>query len=139
MSSASFKLDLYFTTPIKQLIFVITDTSDEFNFLDIESARLMFGENSNEKMQLFSADYFSMIQDYYHNLCIPYDENIYSYSFALNSSLSEMNGSVHFGQLKSKILEIHRNAPKRINVHVYGRGYNIFRTHDGYGTVEFKI
>jgi hypothetical protein len=76
----------------------------------------------------------------------PYEENIYSYSFALNSSISEHNGSVHFGQLKTKILEIEGpfldkegNNVENVNINIYARGYNVLHTQDGYGKVEFKV
>jgi hypothetical protein len=139
------KVDLHFNIPIKQLIFVIYNKNDLFEFLSFDTAQLIFAKTNND-MMLFTSNYYSLIQDYYHNLCHPYNENIHSYSFALNSGISEHNGAVHFGKLKTKILAI--NGPfktkdgiekKNVDIQIYARGYNVFHTNEGYGKVEFKF
>jgi hypothetical protein len=139
------KIDMYFNIPIKQIIFVFT-SHDNFEFCKFKTARFIFGKSSTDTMHNFDHTYYSLIQDYYHNMNHAYDENIFSYSFALNSSISEHNGSVHFGQLKTKILETEGpfedkdgNIIENVNVHIYARGYNVLHTQDGYGKVEFKV
>jgi hypothetical protein len=139
------KTDLHFNIPVKQIMFVLT-SHDDFEFCKFKTARLIFGKSTTDTMHNFEHTYYGIIQDYYHNMSHPYEENIYSYSFALNSSISEHNGSVHFGQLKTKILEIEGpfldkegNNVENVNIHIYARGYNVLHTQDGYGKVEFKV
>ena len=166
INSDTAKVELHFNLPIKQLIFVITDNSNNFEFTPFHNARLLVGQAGNDTMDNQSSDYYSLIQNYYHNVCHPENENIYSYSFALNSGISEHNGVVHFGKLPTKILEIngvidsyatyrHQKKPEEskteiidsitgpnptifLTIHIYARGYNVLRTSQGYGRVEFK-
>ena len=133
------KIELHFNIPIKQLLFVITDSTDMFEFHTFNTARLVCGSDISESTQYLSSEYFSVIQNHYHNLCNPYNLNVFSYSFALNASLSEHNGAVHFGLLKSKILELKGLKHENMNVHIYARGYNVFHTQGGYGKIEFKV
>ena len=149
IKSDNAKIDLEFNLPIKQLIFVLTDNNDEFYFSSFSDARLLFGEVGNQSMKSRDGDYYSKIQNHFHNLCNPSNIKIYSYSFALNASLTEHNGAVHFGKLPNKILEINgalqslrlqKQDPSlsRVRIYIYARAYNIFYTSQGYGKVEFK-
>ena len=165
INSDTAKVELHFNLPIKQLIFVITDNSNGFDFTPFHNARLLVGQAGNDTMDNQSSDYYSLIQNYYHNVCHPENENIYSYSFALNSGISEHNGAVHFGKLPTKILEIngvidsyatYRNQKYNesksdiiksitgpyptifLTIYIYARGYNVLHTTQGYGRVEFK-
>tara|TARA_B110000977_G_scaffold199291_1_gene286245 strand:- start:6813 stop:8102 length:1290 start_codon:yes stop_codon:yes gene_type:complete len=139
------KILMHFNIPVKQLIFVFTDNNDMFKFYKFTSARLIFGKSANDLMNKFSSDYYTLLQDYYHNKCHAYNENIHSYSFALNASVSEHNGAIHLGQMTSKILDM--NGPfikddgteiKNVSIHIYARGYNVFHIQEGYGSIEFK-
>ena len=130
-------IDLLFTLPVKQFITVFTHEPSDLEFLEFTGARLIFGtgDDSNNIMDYASPDILSLVEDYYHNYVIN-TENIYSYSFALNAFQSEPNGSVHFGNLNTKVVEIIGAKGKYVTI--YARCYNIFTTNSGYGLVKFK-
>lgn len=136
ITTANAKIELHFNIPIKQLLFVIHKSHDDYEFLTFSDARLLFGQIGTDTMTNLGSDYYKLVQNHFHNFASS-EDNIYSYSFALNSGYTEHNGAVHFGRLPTKVLEIN-GLPYPVSVSIYARGYNILHTNQGYGKVEFK-
>lgn len=150
VQSNNMKVQLHFNIPIKQLVFVITTESELFEFYTFTNARLLLG-NTQATMDLQDAHYYKLVQKYYHNLCIP-EEDIYSYSFALNASITEHNGAIHFGKLENKIFEINDIITNYIDTKVNQELIenqtskrreleNIFyaKTHPSYGSIRLVL
>ena len=124
-------IQLQFSFPVKQIIFILTSREhNDFNFNTFNVARLLL---SDTYMDYFTSDYYSTIQDYFHNFCVN-DKNIHSFNFSLNSFIGEPNGFVHFGKLKNKVLEIH--GAQNNYIHIFARSINVFNTAQGFGNLK---
>ena len=125
-------IDLQFSFPVKQIIFVITSHEfNDFTFKSFSTARFIL---SDTYMNYYSPDYFSSIQDYYHNFSIN-NNNIFSFNFSLNSFIGEPNGFIHFGKLKNKVLEIH--GAQNNFIHIFARSINVLNISNGFGNLLF--
>lgn len=137
-------IDLQCTLPVKQLIWFITNEEHvtDFSpsqFSSFTDARFLFGDTDNGGvMQQMSSSYYSLVQSFHHNQSISPEYNIFSYSFALQPSSGHINGSINFGKLLKKILEIHGNSFQNKYLKIYAICYNVFNTGSGHGTVAFR-
>lgn len=137
-------IDLQCTLPVKQLIWFITNDEhvkdfSQSQFNSFTDARFLFGDIDNGGvMQQMPASYYSLVQSYYHNSSISSEYNIFSYSFALQPSSGHINGSINFGKLLKKIIEIHGNSFQNKYLKIYAICYNVFNTGSGHGTVAFR-
>ena len=152
IKSDSFTIELPFNLPVKQLIWVIHDfeyLSNMTEFTDSEqiyyenfvtypmtTARLLMGQIDNELTESLGGEYFRHIQGYYRNKRMAdFNKYIYSFSFALSQDDGHPNGSVHFGKLANKSIQIKADGVKNKYITVYARCYNVLKSENGFGTI----
>ena len=145
-------IDLDLNTPIKEMIWVLKDTSNQDNFnlqttytYDnkeiLKNAKILWNR-SNERVEEKDAVFFNKIQPYIHHSNIP-KEGIYCYSFALNPEKWQPTGYYNPGGKfpinTSLVLEINEEVKNReFDINVYVLQYNIFEIIGGMGGFKFS-
>jgi hypothetical protein len=136
------KIELNFNTPIKQLLWVITDhdvLDDDINFNSFSKARLLLNNGKNENtMNYYSSDYYKILQTYYNGNRYS-GKNIFSYSFALQPFYGHPTGSIDFSKLQTKILEIQGSELKNKWITIYACGINILQTNESKSQVKINM
>ena len=95
------------------------------NGMLFEKAKILF--NGKIRNKSFSSDYYRFIQPYQHHSTIP-ENNIYSYSFSINSDHFQPNGFCNFTPIDCVTLEMtfnNYNAFYRKQISVYSINYNM--------------
>ena len=145
-------IDLDLNTPIKEMIWVLKDTSNKTNFnlqttyiYDnkeiLKNAKILWNR-SNERVEEKDAVFFNKIQPYIHHSNVP-KEGIYCYSFALNPEKWQPTGYYNPGGKfpinTSLVLEINAEVKNReFDINVYILQYNIFEIIGGMGGFKFS-
>lgn len=139
------KISLTFTSPVKQLLWFVSHDSDlrnynESQFLRFDKARFIFGdEDGAAQMSLMSDDYFMSMQSFNYNRNVPTTNRpLYSYSFSLSPHSGHNTGSIHFGKLPKKILEINGDNLAGKHITIFALCYNILDTQRGAASVRFR-
>ena len=137
------KIYLQFTFPIKQIVWFISHEENLTNFnkgqfIRFETARFNFSDSQNNIiMGLQNETYFSYIQSFIHDVNISVQNPIYSYSFSLKPNSGYNTGSIDFGRLPKRILEINGNNLKNTYITIFASAYNILHTE--HGNAELKL
>ena len=136
------KIELHFNIPIKQLIWIITDNEtidDDINLLSFSKAKIILNNAKIENsMNYYSYDYFKILQNYYHGKRYT-NENIFTYSFALQPFYGHPTGTIDFAKLQTKILEIHGNNLENKWITIYACGINILETSEGKSQIKLSM
>lgn len=164
-SQSTVKIDLNFSQPVKELIWVYQASQDYAivsnsgnNILSYSipnanaalvsndvftSAQLFF--NGHERFAARDGSYFRLIQPYQHHTRIP-TKNIYVYSFSLHPEEFQPSGSANYSRLDTSQLALTMNpllAPTSSSsgfsgrIKIYAYSYNILRIASGMGSVSF--
>ena len=137
----SHKVYLQFNTPIKQIIWIITDhdTIEDYEFRNFDKAQFILGNDmmSANHNNFLTSDYYKYCQSYYHNEGIP-EHNIFSYSFALRPYFGHPSGIIDFAKLKVKILEIQGDIKNKY-IHIFANGINVLETDNGISSIKLKL
>lgn len=129
--------------PAKAIVFAAYSTTDlqnrnYFQYADvIESVSLRFDGNDRTEGQE-PIDYYRLIQPYMHApVCGP--DNIFFYSFALDSLLLQPTGTFSFSNIKEASLAITlKESRDDIVVKVFVIGYTLLKLYHGYATTLFS-
>jgi hypothetical protein len=148
-TDTKYDLDFTFYHPIKELIWIIQDTSDNTvynveNFEKCKSAVLQF--NAQDRFSIRDGSYFTKVQRFqYHTGCgahtaYPY---IHTYSFAIKPEEHQPSGSCNFSRLDNTVLIINldnttlvTNSSYRL-IRLYGINYNVLRITNGMGGLAY--
>ena len=158
------KVQLEFNQPIRELFWVIQrnaavnahqwfnytnlsigeSTSNAVNSYQNLLATAMLQLDGFDRFDIRQADYFRLVQPYQYHTVIPFDDFIYSYSFALRPEDVQPSGSMNASRIDTLTLLLTMNAnvtPARgsANVRVYALNHNVLRIVDGFGGLLFKI
>ena len=164
-SQSTVKIDLNFSQPVKELIWVYQSSQDYAivsnsgnNILSYSipnanaalvsndvftSAQLFF--NGHERFAARDGSYFRLVQPYQHHTRVP-TKNIYVYSFALHPEEFQPSGSANYSRLDTSQLALTMNpllAPTQSSsgysgrIKIYAYSYNILRIASGMGSVSF--
>lgn len=133
-------IQLHYTKPIKELIFVFTPSdsaSDIYNFQTINNLEIRL---NNIKLETTDDEtYFRLLQPYYHNRKTAPNTNIYMYSFAFDPDNSQPTGAYNFGNLKTKELKIlsDSNDLKNKTVYIYATSNNVLKVKEGQSSIQY--
>ena len=164
-SQSTVKIDLNFSQPVKELIWVYQSSQDYAivsnsgnNIMSYSipnanaalvsndvftSAQLFF--NGHERFAARDGSYFRLVQPYQHHTRVP-TKNIYVYSFALHPEEFQPSGSANYSRLDTSQLALTMNpllAPTSSSsgysgrIKIYAYSYNILRIASGMGSLSF--
>ena len=152
-ANISYKLPL--TNPIKLLVWrgVLLSNSnlnDDFNYTTypystkveniVNQNTLII--NSINRMNPNSIEYYTYLPKYQYKLNSIQD-GIYFYSFALNPLDLQPSGSLNFSKIDDAYIQFKMNNiinyQNPVTIRCYGIQYNIFRTANGIGGLQFNI
>lgn len=136
---------LHFTKPVKELIIVFVNDSEDNNdsdlyeFLKIDNLEIKLNNIKLETSNDNDESYFRLLQPYFHNRNIKANANIYMYSFAFDPDSAQPTGSYNFGNLKSKELTIHGSNlnSEKPYVYIYANTNNVLKVSEGQAQVQF--
>jgi len=94
--------------------------------------------NGQERFQERDAEYFRLVQPFYHHSRVP-KSFIYSYSFSINPESTQPSGSLNFSRIDNAHLTLKCvDNIKASNVNVYAINYNILKIMSGMGGLLFS-
>lgn len=98
--------------------------------------------NSINRMDLDSIEYYTYLQNF-QNKFKPHQKGIYSYSFALYPLDLQPSGSLNFSKIDDAyiLFKLNKviNYQNPVNIKAYGIQYNILRTSNGIGGLQFNV
>jgi hypothetical protein len=148
-------IDLHFTNPIKEIIWVIQKDiyrtqayKDWFNYtykdnlVPIENIVLQV--NGTDRFAKLTGEYFNLIQPYQHHTAIPDNGGICVYSFAIHPESHQSSGTMNFSRVDSAILKIkfmddYIDDGEKIYVNIYAVGYNVIHIKDGMCKLKYNL
>ena len=152
-SNVSYKLPL--TNPIKFLVWrcILVSNSnlnDNFNYTTypystneeniVNTNTIII--NSINRMNSNTTEYYTYLQKYQYKLNST-QNGIYFYSFALNPLDLQPSGSLNFSKIDDAYIQFKMNKlinyQNPVTIRCYGIQYNIFRTSNGIGGLQFNI
>jgi len=148
-TDTKYDLDFTFYHPIKELIWVIQDTSDNSvynieNFEKCKSAVLQF--NAQDRFSIRDGSYFTKVQRFqYHtgagaNSGFPY---IHLYSFSIKPEEHQPSGTCNFSRIDNTVLTINLDSTTLVSnssyrlIRLYGINYNVLRITNGMGGLAY--
>jgi hypothetical protein len=144
-----FDIDFHFYHPVKELIWVIQDTSDNAiydieNFEKCKNAVLQL--NGQDRFSRRDGTYFTKVQRFqYHNGCgansgLPY---IHLYSFSLNPGEHQPSGTCNFSRIDNSVLILNLDTTTLVSsasyrlIRLYGINYNVLKIINGMGGLAY--
>jgi hypothetical protein len=120
-STSNGKVRLNFNHPVKELVWVVKDSSndvDPFSYSTsdstsdegtdpISSAKLML--NGHDRFSERNGSYFRMVQPYQHHTRVP-SKAVYCYSFALKPEEHQPSGTCNFSRIDNATLSLKYNG-----------------------------
>jgi len=159
ISGTSSKVKLNFNHPVKELVWVMQNSSDKFaDFVDgpvgvgttgtIGIGTTMYtGGNYTvaAKLQLNGHDrfaerqgkYFNMVQPFQHHTNVPTNKGINVYSFALKPEEHQPSGTLNFSRIDSAVLNV-TTTVRASRIRVYAVNYNVLRVMSGMGGLAYS-
>ena len=148
-------INLKFNHPIKELIwcFQLSDVSklnDWNNFSNtptndnnptnqieiLKSAKLSI--NGNERFQERDAEYFRLVQPFYHHTRIP-NNFFYCYSFAIHPEKHQPSGTLNFSRIDNTLITFQFiDNVKSCSINIYAINYNILKIMSGMGGLLYS-
>jgi hypothetical protein len=149
ITDTRFDADFKFYHPVKELVWIIQDTSDNVpynidNFELCNNAVLQF--NGQDRFSRRNGTYFTKVQRFqYHNSSgattgLPY---IHVYSFALNPGEHQPSGTCNFSRLDNTLLLINLDNSTIVDnttyrlIRIYGVNYNVLKIINGMGGLSY--
>jgi hypothetical protein len=137
IAAGTVKSKLAFNHPCKELIFTIQKSGDDAGKSSgtfTGSAKLQL--NGADRFSARKASYFQYVQPYQHHTCIPEDNTIFVYSFALNPEQHQPSGSCNFSRIDNATL--HVTEAEAGSLRVYATNYNVLRIVSGMGGLAYS-
>ena len=144
-ANATKKFRLNFNHPVKELVWVQKDITDNANVnyeeLDentpIASALLQL--NGHDRFSVQNEKFFSKLQPFTHHTASP-SNGVNVYSFALNPEEHQPSGTCNFSRIDNATLTITNGTTTTENgsVFIYGVNYNVLRIMSGMGGVAYS-
>lgn len=138
-ANGSAKSKLAFNHPVKELVWVISDSDDAPNAYTgaFDAAKLQL--NGHDRFSERKASYFNLVQPYQHHTRIPDATNVYVYSFALHPEQHQPSGTVNMSRIDNATLHL-TNVKGATNpsLHVYAVNYNVLRIMAGMGGLAYS-
>jgi hypothetical protein len=144
-----YDLDFKFFHPIKELIWIISDLSDNtpYNIENFEKCKnVVLQFNGQDRFSRRDGTYFTKVQRFqYHigagaNSAFPY---IHIYSFALHPHEYQPSGSCNFSRIDNSILQINLDTSTLVSntqyrlIRLYGINYNVLKIINGMGGLAY--
>lgn len=121
-------IDLHFNNAVKQLVLIFEDSNGNY----IKPSRIKFIFDNAEIYFQNEADYFKYMHSYFYGQKIS-TENIFCYSFCLDSSSVTPSGTIDFSKLNKKLIEIEDIS--NCTLKIFALCYKVFETNRGFGSV----
>jgi hypothetical protein len=141
LSGASNKVKLNFNHPVKELVWVMQDSSAEFGVYDnsgvnfTTSAKLQL--NGHDRFAERKGDYFNKVQPFQHHTNVPSNPGINVYSFALKPEEHQPSGTLNFSRIDSAVLNVNATSTAKV-MRVYAVNYNVLRVMSGMGGLAYS-
>jgi hypothetical protein len=148
-------LSLTFNHPIKEIFWTIQNsevsrTNDWNNFSNtprndsnpVEQVEILTDAiitiNGSERFEKRNAEYFRLVQPYYHHTRIP-KNFMYSYSFSISPEKHQPTGTLNFSRIDNAQLSLTCIAnTNNSDINIYGVNYNILKIMSGMGGLLFS-
>jgi len=144
------KIKLNFNHPVKELVWVMQETSAKFGVYTDDGDEANFGRDgvnlcSTAKLQLNGHDrfaeragkYFNLVQPYQHHENIPTNAGVNVYSFALKPEEHQPSGTLNMSRIDSAVLNI-TTVASAVKCRVYALSYNVLRVMSGMGGLAYS-
>jgi len=94
--------------------------------------------NGSERFEKRDAEYFRLVQPYYHHTRIP-NNFMYCYSFALSPEKHQPTGTINFSRIDNAQLSLTCNSnTNNSDINIYAVNYNILKIMSGMGGLLFS-
>jgi hypothetical protein len=134
--------NLEFTNPVKELFFVIQNSSNgPYNFANNGLVSMALTFNGEEVFTRDATDslYLGTLVPYNHHIFMPTRE-FFMYSFASDPSNPKPSGQVNFSRIRHKVLEINMNPSIfSKSLRIYATSYNVLRIENGLAGLLFNV
>jgi hypothetical protein len=158
-SISSYPVRVEFNNPIREFIFVIQKNVMQSYHEWFNYSSLAISENGQrtdlltsavlqldgqDRFEERNAGYFRLVQPWQRHTCIPNEDYLYVYSFALRPEDLQPTGSMNASRIDNIIWQLTLNQatnPLRGNcsARVYATNHNVLRVVDGFGGLLFTI
>jgi len=158
-SISSYPVRVEFNNPIREFIFVIQKNVMQSYHEWFNYSSLAISENGQrtdlltsavlqldgqDRFEERNAGYFRLVQPWQRHTCIPNEDYLYVYSFALRPEDLQPTGSMNASRIDNIIWQLTLNQatnPVRGNcsARVYATNHNVLRVVDGFGGLLFTI
>jgi hypothetical protein len=144
-ASSNNKVKLNFNHPVKELVWVLQDSTAAFgdytsgstagagNYCN--SAKLQL--NGHDRFAERKGDYFNKVQPFQHHTNVPKNGGINVYSFALKPEEHQPSGTLNFSRIDSAVLQV-TTAASAEKIRVYAVNYNVLRVMSGMGGLAYS-
>ncbi len=102
--------------------------------------------DGQDRFEARDAGYFRLVQPWQYHTCIPNDDFIYLYSFALRPEDLQPSGSMNASRIDNITLQAALTADTDLSpargtatIRVYATNHNVFRVVNGFGGLLFTI
>ena len=146
LSGTNNKIKLSFSHPVKELVWVVQDTSDDVSvYADGNSANptaeMKLQLNGHDRFSVRKGDYFNWVQPYQHHTRIP-RTGVNVYSFALKPEDQQPSGSVNMSRIDQATMQLTLTSSAAAFssgvLRVYATNYNVLRIMSGMGGVAYS-
>jgi hypothetical protein len=148
-TETKYNLDFYFKHPVKELIWMIYDVTNEnvYNILNYERAKsAVIQMNGADRFSVRKGSYFTKVQRYqYHSGCGSFTALLYPhiYSFSLNPEEHQPSGTFNFSRIDNARIAFELDTSTQASgtlyrlIRLYGVNYNILRIINGMGGLAY--
>jgi hypothetical protein len=138
--SPSSKIKLNFNHPVKELVWVETDSDGNAIASTYSTAKLQL--NGHERFAPRPAAYFQLVQPYQHHETVPTEQKINVYSFALKPEEHQPSGTCNMSRIDNATLNLSgistSGAGAPAAVKVFAVNYNVLRVMSGMGGLAYS-
>ena len=138
LSGASAKSKLAFNHPVKELVWVISESNDAPNVYQGAFTTAKLQLNGHDRFSERKASYFNLVQPYQHHTRIPDATNVYVYSFALHPEQHQPSGTVNMSRIDNATLHLSGVSGTSPSLYVYAVNYNVLRIMAGMGGLAYS-
>jgi hypothetical protein len=143
--SPSSKIKLNFNHPVKELVWVETNSDGDTIASTYTTAKLQL--NGHERFAPRPAAYFQLVQPYQHHETVPTEQKINVYSFALKPEEHQPSGTCNMSRIDNATLNLSginttgnaiNGAAAPAAVKVFAVNYNVLRVMSGMGGLAYS-
>jgi hypothetical protein len=153
--SATMKSKLNFNHPCKELIWFVSQKSDNAKWMNYTTADHMIEDrassvnkiataklvlNGNDRFAERNGSYFNMVQPFQHHENIPSNAGINVYSFALKPEEHQPSGTLNMSRIDTATLNLTPTISDFTDqsLNVYAVNYNVLRIMSGMGGIAYS-